>query len=92
MGPIEAAATPANGQAIPAARAASAKCVTLDELVNVAASIPCAKRPPQLFRRSLWHDVPIGVHHIHDRARRTQGIRNHIPRNGSPRQQNSLPG
>ncbi len=42
IGPIETAATPVNGNAIPASRAASARCVTLDELVNVAASIPFA--------------------------------------------------
>ena len=47
MGPMEAAATPGNGKARPAAVAASLRWVTLEELVKVAASMPCwrALRP-----------------------------------------------
>ena len=40
MGPMEMAATPAKGNAIPAGMRASARCVALDELVKVAASTP----------------------------------------------------
>src|ERR1039458_8485046 len=40
VGPMEIAETPANGHAISATRAASARCVALDELVKVAASNP----------------------------------------------------
>ncbi len=40
MGPMEMATTPAKGKGMPAARAAPARWVTLEELVKVAASIP----------------------------------------------------
>jgi len=38
-GPMEIALTPANGKAMPAARATSARCVTLEELVNASSLI-----------------------------------------------------
>ena len=64
IGPIETAATPANGNSTPASRAASARCVTLDELVKVAASMFLSSAARSVPGAVCGHHVTVSIHHV----------------------------